>query len=72
MKVKLIHELDESEADVLGRLVHTDDAFGLLWDLQQEISEYFNHGIHSKKNAEKILEKLNSEIGESRLLEYYK
>ena len=72
MKTKIIHELEEMDSDIAKRILFKDEAFGLLWDLDQAMREYFKHGLRSKKNAELLMERMRREIGESGLMDFYK
>ena len=72
MKLKITHELEEMDSDIAKRILFKDEAFGLLWDLEQAMRDYFKYGIKSKKNAELLMERMRKEIGESGLLDYYK
>jgi len=73
MKLKIIHEIEEDDSDKAKRLLCTDDAFSLLWDIvNTDIRQYFKYSENpTKEDAEKVLEKIRVDIYESRLLEYY-
>jgi len=73
MKVKIIHELNEEDSDKAKRLMCTDDAFSLLWDIvNTDIRSYFKYNHNpSKEEAEKVLDKIRDNIHESGLLDLY-
>ena len=73
MKIKIIHEIEEDDSDKAKRLLCTDDAFSLLWDIvNTDIRDYFKYSEDpTLENAEKVLDKIRENIYESRLLEYF-
>jgi len=73
MKIKIIHEIEEDDSDKAKRLLCTDDAFSLLWDIvNTDIRDYFKYSEDpTLEDAEKVLDKIRENIYESRLLEYF-
>jgi len=71
MNIKIIHNIDETEIDAGKRILCTDDAFSLLFDIKEDIRSYFKHGEQSQKNSEKLLEQISSNIYESDLLDLF-
>ena len=60
---------DPEDRDTLKRVVFTDDAFGLLWDIAQDIREFNNYG--GEKTAQEKLDEISDAIHESKLLDLY-
>lgn len=60
---------DPEDRDNLKRVVFTDDAFGLLWDIAQDIRAFNKYG--GEKTAQAKLDEINDAIHESGLLDMY-
>ena len=59
---------DKEEA---SRLTHADDAFALIWDIDQKLRAWSKHGIPENKTIEDLADEVRTDICNSRLMEYW-
>lgn len=59
---------DRKEA---ARLMHADDAYSAIWDIQQEIRQMTKYDVDNKISKEKALERISEIIVESNTMEYW-
>jgi hypothetical protein len=70
MKVNIEMELkDGYDEEKLKRIVHSDDAFSLIWDIDSKIRNHLKYG--SEENDVETLEGIREMICESKLMEYW-
>ncbi len=67
MKI-IIQEEDKVKAE---RLIKCDDAFNLLWDIDQMCRNYIKYGIEKEKSKEDLLQEIRDTILNSNLLELW-
>jgi hypothetical protein len=68
--MRITLNLDENEEqDKAKRLLYCDDAFSLIWNIDQLCRNDLKYG--SKKTKDEILEEIRNEINETNLLELF-
>lgn len=60
---------DMHSENKLKRLVNTDEAFDLIWDIDNKIRNHLKYG--DEKNDVSILEEIRGDIAESNLNKYW-
>ena len=68
MKVTIEVDTDDEVPNKAMRMMQADDAFGLLWDMDEVLRNLDKHGIPEGKSAEDIVIEIRTMIAESNLM----
>ena len=73
MKMKLVLQREDDDSpDEMNRLLNADEAFGLLWDISQDVCRRnLRYNEELSEESAKILEDLQERIYDSGLLKHY-
>ena len=61
--------IEEEDIEKAERLLRTDEAFSLLWDIDKKLRGYLKYG--TEKTAEEIMEEIREMINEDLILNLY-
>ena len=65
------YTITTTDRDEGARLLRSDDAFALIWDIDSKVKNWLNYGIPENKTNDELLEELRTDILESDLMRYW-
>lgn len=63
--------IQEDDIDKAKRIISCDEAYSLLWNLDQKMRGWVKYGVAENKSYQDLLNELRDDIGNSNLLDLW-